>query len=197
MSCSLSFRLYREWQTVTAGKFKRSLTPFREVTPEDYAKVKDDLESVLTMFKKFVREHRPRLDVAAVATGEVWFGTDAVARGLCDEIGTADDVVLDYVDRGWEVYEVEYRPKRRSLAQRWGIDSADGVSPASSSGEEEEGTWRRSLRRLIRAVISETKSALVAESEQIAQHSMPNLGPTYMAHYDRTGSVRTDTKHSR
>ncbi|KAJ8605113.1 hypothetical protein CTAYLR_000415 [Chrysophaeum taylorii] len=110
-------RLQREgvqFQTVTAGKYKRTLTPFKKVTREDVLKQQEDLEDVLKLFKSFVRHNRPSLDVDAVATGETWFGQDALDRGLCDELKTFDDVILDKFHAGAQVYSVKYRePKQQ------------------------------------------------------------------------------------
>jgi ClpP class serine protease len=67
-------RLQREgvnYQIITAGKYKRTLTPTSPVTEEDVAKTKEDLEAIYTLFKDFVGRHRPSLDIASVATGEV------------------------------------------------------------------------------------------------------------------------------
>ena len=50
------------------------------------------------------------MDIKKVATGDTWFGEDALKKGLCDEIATADDVLLDFVDQGYDVYEVAYEP---------------------------------------------------------------------------------------
>ena len=52
---------------VTAGKYKRTLTPTKQLDPKDMAKLKDDIEQVLTLFKGFVAENRPQLDIATVA----------------------------------------------------------------------------------------------------------------------------------
>ena len=65
---------------MTAGKFKRTLTPTKKVTKEDLAKSKKDIEDVLILFKDFVAENRPALDIENVATGETWFGKDALSR---------------------------------------------------------------------------------------------------------------------
>lgn len=104
------FCLYSEFQTVTAGKYKRTITPTKKVTKEDFEKTKDDVEKILTLFKQFVYQNRPSLDIEKVATGETWFGEDALERGLTDEIKTADEVLSEYVDDGWDVYEIEYTP---------------------------------------------------------------------------------------
>ena len=47
----------------------------------------------------------------SVATGETWIGKDAQAKGLCDGIGTVDDVLLDYRNKGHGLYSVKYAPK--------------------------------------------------------------------------------------
>ena len=98
-----------EFQTVTAGKFKRTLTPTKKVTKEDLAKSKKDIEDVLVLFKDFVAENRPMLDIDNVATGETWFGKDALARNLVDKLKTSDDVLLDLLSTGAEIFSVQLK----------------------------------------------------------------------------------------
>jgi len=98
-----------EFQTVTAGKFKRTLTPTKKVTKEDLAKSKKDIEDVLVLFKDFVAENRPSLDIDKVATGETWFGKDALARNLVDKLKTSDDVLLDLLSTGAEIFSVQLK----------------------------------------------------------------------------------------
>ncbi|EEC44148.1 predicted protein, partial [Phaeodactylum tricornutum CCAP 1055/1] len=97
-----------EFQTVTAGKYKRTLTPTKKATKEDFDKTKKDVEDILVLFKEFVHQNRPQLDIDQVATGETWFGKDALDRKLCDEIKTVDDVIIDYMNQNFDVYEVKY-----------------------------------------------------------------------------------------
>merc|ERR1712127_423190 len=59
-----------EFLTVTAGKYKRTLTPTKKPTDEDFAKTKADIEQVLVLFKDWVKTQRPQLDIESVATGE-------------------------------------------------------------------------------------------------------------------------------
>ena len=93
---------------VTAGKYKRTMTPYKTPTEEDVAKVKSDVEDVLKLFKNFVAANRPVLQIEDIATGEVWFGKDALEKGLVDSIRTSDDVILDYIRSGADVYNVKY-----------------------------------------------------------------------------------------
>lgn len=104
-------------KTVTAGKYKRQLTPTKKTTPEDVEKTKQDLEDVLALFKSYVARFRPQLNIEEVATGEVWFGPDALNKNLCDELKTLDDVLLEAVADGSEVYSVRTRnPAEESLS---------------------------------------------------------------------------------
>ena len=85
------------FQTVTAGKYKRTLTPFKKPTREDIEKATEDIEAVLYLFKDYVKTNRPVLDIDNVATGETWFGEDALQKALCDRLATKDEVLGEYV----------------------------------------------------------------------------------------------------
>ncbi len=99
-----------DFEQITAGEFKRTLTIFGENTDKDREKYKEDVENIHQLFKKFVKEHRTELDIDAVATGEVWFGQDAIDRGLTDRIGTSDDVLMQAV-KTKDVIRVHYKPR--------------------------------------------------------------------------------------
>jgi ClpP class serine protease len=117
-------------------------------------KSKDDINDILQLFKGFVKENRPSLDIEAVATGETWFGTDAMARGLCDEIKTADDVLLEYVDMNYNVYEVAYNPPIE-------VQSAFGnLLPSGSKAGRSDGIGNRLIKSLVSTVMSEVKEEL-------------------------------------
>ena len=73
MQPNLHERLKREGvkvDEITAGKYKRTLTFFKESNAADRAKVKADVEDILVLFKNHIRKVRPSLDVDKVATGE-------------------------------------------------------------------------------------------------------------------------------
>jgi len=114
-----------EFLTVTAGKFKRTLTPTKKPTDEDFAKTKADIEQVLVLFKDWVKTQRPSLDIDAVATGETWFGPDALERNLVDELITSDDVLLQKFDEGAEIFSVSYKePKKSPVGSLLGANAA-------------------------------------------------------------------------
>lgn len=87
-------RLGVEYEDVTAGKFKRPVSLFGTITDEGRAKLKEQVEETHELFKRFVTEMRPKLDVETVATGEYWYGTRALELGLVDGLTTSDDYLL-------------------------------------------------------------------------------------------------------
>jgi signal peptide peptidase SppA len=143
-----------EFQTITAGKYKRTVTPTKKVTREDIKKSEEDINDILTLFKAFVKSQRPQLDIDKVATGETWFGEMALEKGLCDELATADDVLLDFVDSGYDVYEVAYNPPPEGIAAFAGLP---GRTETKSNG------WQGVLRSAVRSVVSEVKAEVVSE----------------------------------
>ena len=115
-------------EILTAGKYKRTLTVLGENTEEGRQKFIEDLESTHDLFKAFVQEHRPNLDIEAVATGEIWYGKEAVNKGLVDRIATSDDLILEALQTS-QVFRVSYEQKR-TLAERLGFAAEQGVVKA-------------------------------------------------------------------
>jgi serine protease SohB len=113
-----------EFEQVTAGKYKRTVTMFGENTDEDRAKLKEELEDVHSLFKDAVMKYRPDLDLEKIATGEHWYGTRALDLGLADEIRTSDELLSELVGER-DLYSVSYKIKQ-PLQKRLmgGIDSA-------------------------------------------------------------------------
>lgn len=103
---------------MTAGEFKRTVTLVGENTEKGKQKFQQELEETHELFKTFVSKNRPQLEIEKVATGEHWFGTQALELQLVDEIKTSDDVILDAV-KSKEVIELKYREKK-NLTQRLG-----------------------------------------------------------------------------
>ncbi|WP_245953309.1 protease SohB [Moraxella caviae] len=108
-----------DYELFTAGEYKRTVTLFGENSDDDRAKYQADLERIHVLFQEFVAKHRPKLDVAKVATGEFWFGTDALALGLIDEIGTSDAYLVSLLDK-CNVFLLQSRSKP-TLAEKLGL----------------------------------------------------------------------------
>ncbi|XKM13188.1 protease SohB [Orbaceae bacterium ac157xtp] len=100
----------------TAGEYKRTLTMLGENTEEGRKKFKQELEETHLLFKDFVKENRPNLNIEDVATGEHWFATQAIEKGLVDEISTSDDFILSRLETH-KVIEIKYQ-RRKKLTDR-------------------------------------------------------------------------------
>jgi serine protease SohB len=98
----------------TAGQYKRTLTLFGENTEEGREKFQEDLNETHQLFKDFVQQMRPSLDLDKVATGEHWYGRQALDLGLIDEIGTSDALIINHMDR-FTVLGVHYARKRKMM----------------------------------------------------------------------------------
>lgn len=115
-----------DFEQITAGEYKRTLTVFGENTEQGREKLREDLEEIHEHFKTFIVEHRPEVDIDRVATGEVWLGTRAQELGLVDELMTSDDYLIAQVDQGVPVYEVCYR-KHTPISERLGVAAEQRV----------------------------------------------------------------------
>ncbi len=98
----------------TAGQYKRTLTLFGENTDEGREKFQEDLNETHLLFKEFVQQMRPTLDLEKVATGEHWYGRQALDLGLIDEIGTSDALIIKQMDR-FNVLGVHYARKKKMM----------------------------------------------------------------------------------
>ncbi|RTR04985.1 protease SohB [Halomonas nitroreducens] len=121
-------------EVLTAGRYKRTLTVLGENTEEGREKFLEDLETIHGLFKRYVAERRPALDIEAVATGEVWYGQDALARGLVDELGTSEAYLATRLE---DARVVSVRLERRqSLSERLGLAISRGVEHGAQRGLE-------------------------------------------------------------
>ena len=114
-----------EWEQHTAGEFKRTLTMFGENNDQGREKFREELEEVHQMFKGFVHEHRPALEISKVATGEYWYGSKALELGLVDVIQTSDDYLLQ-ANESKKIFTVKYSIKK-NVAERLGLAASTAV----------------------------------------------------------------------
>lgn len=109
----------------TAGQFKRTLTLLGENTEEGRQKFRESLNETHDLFKGFVSEMRPVLNIEEVATGEYWYGTQALEKGLVDAIGTSDELLLGLIEEH-EVIGIRYQ-HRKKLIERFTGSAAHSV----------------------------------------------------------------------
>jgi serine protease SohB len=108
-----------DYDLFTAGEYKRTVTMFGENTDKAREKFSLELEETHELFKDFVVKNRPSVDIPKVATGEVWFGQQAVDLNLVDQLGTSDQYLMEAaVDS--QVYSVTLKAKK-TLQEKLGI----------------------------------------------------------------------------
>ncbi|CAE7437641.1 sohB, partial [Symbiodinium sp. CCMP2592] len=113
--------------------------PFQAPTKEVLAKAEEDVNRIYRQFSSFVKGNRPNLtieeikDDIEVATGEVWFGADALEKGLVDELQTSSEYLLSLMTQGHEVLSLTYMQSRSGLGSLVGALGPVGSELASAS----------------------------------------------------------------
>jgi serine protease SohB len=96
-----------DFEMISAGEYKRTLTTFGEITQKGRDKVQEDVQTIHDLFKNWVKEHRPSVDIDKIATGETWVGSLAKERYMVDDLRTSDECILAACENA-DVFEVEY-----------------------------------------------------------------------------------------
>ncbi|MDI5891959.1 protease SohB [Halomonas rhizosphaerae] len=130
-------------ELLTAGRYKRTLTIFGENTEEGREKFLEDLETTHELFKRHVAERRPGLDIEAVATGEIWYGSDALTKGLVDGLGTSEAYLVERMQQA-QVISLKLEQKHK-LGDRLGMAVSRGVERSIERGLEmlDAGRWQK------------------------------------------------------
>jgi serine protease SohB len=173
-----------EFQTVTAGKYKRTITPTKKVTKEDLVKTTADVENIFILFRDFVGQNRPQLDMEKIATGETWFGSDAMDLGLCDEIATVDTVLIDFVDADYDVYEVAYAPPVPLESK---LSALLPFGSIGSEAGEQRGILGKGISWLVRTAATEIKSEFGGADLNLNQ----SVEKRFMAMDDSSNRIRS------
>jgi serine protease SohB len=100
-----------DFEQHTAGEYKRTVTMFGKNSEKEREKLKLDLQETHTLFRDFVSTHRPKLDIEKVATGEHWYGTQALELNLVDEIKTSDELLINALD-DFDIFEINMELKK-------------------------------------------------------------------------------------
>lgn len=108
-----------DFEVLTAGEYKRTLTVFGENTEKGREKFQQDLDITHALFKNFVANYRPQLVIDDVATGEIWLGVAALDKQLVDELKTSDEYIGERAKNA-EVFHLHY-VQRKSLQERMGM----------------------------------------------------------------------------
>ncbi len=108
-----------DFEQISAGKHKRSLTLFGENTEEDREKLRQELEDTHELFKQFIQDNRASVDIELISTGEHWYGQRALDLNLVDKIQTSDDLINE-ASETFDIYEIEYTRKKPVMEKVFG-----------------------------------------------------------------------------
>lgn len=108
-----------DFEQVTAGEFKRTVTMFGENTDKAREKFREELDDMHVLFKEFIVQHRPIVDIDRIATGEHWPARRALELKLVDELKTSDEYLLDQ-SQDKEIFHVTYTIKK-PMSERIGL----------------------------------------------------------------------------
>ena len=100
-----------DFEQITAGDYKRTLSLFGENTEQDREKFREELEDTHHLFKEFVKDNRAQVDIEKIATGEHWYGKRAIELNLVDELMTSDDY-LSSAAKEADIFEIKYERKK-------------------------------------------------------------------------------------
>lgn len=81
--------------TISSGALKNAGDPSTLAFAAQYQSLLSRLNTYHDMFVESVARARPGMDMAKVATGDIWIGSKAVAAGLADRVTTLDALLSD------------------------------------------------------------------------------------------------------
>ena len=99
-----------DFEILTAGEYKRTMTVFGSNTDKGRKKFQEDIDLIHLSFREFVAQNRHQVDIDKVATGEHWLARDAFELRLVDRLTTSDEYVVENMDN-FNVYKVEFKTK--------------------------------------------------------------------------------------
>lgn len=108
-----------DYKEYTAGDFKRTVSILGEITKKGEEHFVSRLEDTHSLFKQHVLQCRPQLQIEKVATGDHWYGSEAVALGLIDEIRTSDDYLMSKAREKNPIFEIRFH-RKQNLTEKLG-----------------------------------------------------------------------------
>ena len=102
-----------DFEQLTAGEYKRTLTMLGKNTDKDREKAQSDIDDIQVLFKKHITTFRPAVDIDTVATGEHWFASQCVAKNLVDKIQTSNDYLLEHA-QDYNIYALSIKTQTKN-----------------------------------------------------------------------------------
>ncbi len=80
------------YEELATGKYKESGSPFKELTPEERARIQKQLEKIQSYFIEEVRKNRnlDKKTIAEIKEAGVYLGEEAYQLGMIDQLGGMD-----------------------------------------------------------------------------------------------------------
>jgi len=103
-----------DFEQISSGEYKRTLTMFGENTNKGRKKLQEEVNDAHELFKSFVADNRPVVDITAISTGEHWYGIRAKELRLIDDITTSDDYLLKTSEEA-DIYEIAFTVKKTMM----------------------------------------------------------------------------------
>ncbi|PVZ69569.1 protease SohB [Pelagibaculum spongiae] len=128
-----------DFEQLSAGEYKRTLSLFGETTDKAREKLQVELEETHELFKSHIEGFRPQVDMSQVATGEHWYGKQALDLKLVDAIQTSDEYLMSKRDE-LDLIEISYSFKKGLK------DKIPGLA-ASSVDSIVDKIWTRMLKQ--------------------------------------------------
>jgi len=126
----------------TAGEYKRTLTVLGKNDEKGRTKFLEELEKTHKLFQKHVLTHRKQLAIAEVATGEVWYGQEALEKNLIDALGTSSEYLFKAISEGVNAYHIKWENKKKGLLGKLGKSVEHTVIKACDALWEKVASFR-------------------------------------------------------
>jgi serine protease SohB len=101
-----------DYEEITSGEYKRTISILGEITPKGRQKFQEKMEITHQLFKDFVKTYRPKLQIENVSDGDHWYGSEALKLGLIDELISSDDYLFKMRNDA-KIYRVEIQAKKK------------------------------------------------------------------------------------
>ncbi len=127
------------YQSLTAGEFKETGSPFKHLTRKEEDLFQGQLDKIHDVFIKAVAENRglPEDKVRKIATGWVYLGSEALELGLIDKIGTEEDAIASLEESLNITAEiVEFSTPLTFMDELFGVTNDFGFSIGSGIGQQ-------------------------------------------------------------
>lgn len=127
-----------DYEEVTSGEFKRTVSIFGEITDKGREKFKEQIQDTHLLFKKWVHQFRPQLNIDQVATGEYWFGLKAIELNLIDHVQTSDEY-LQKLYKTHTVIKIKYQQKKKlgeKISEAFGLIIDKTFDKISQKGQQ-------------------------------------------------------------